>query len=126
MKCINCNQDIKERYSYVKTIDWDSFSYSDNTYERIVKATCKQCKIKYDNGKWIIPKNLQPTDKQKKTVLFIENRLNISFNGEELKTDYWKFISEYFNKAKEVKYYTPVDDPTYDDLGYYFDIGDFH
>lgn len=64
---------------------------------------CRHCRIKYDEHyrSWELPDILKPTEQQKKTVLFIQNRLNVCADSLVTKKQYCDFIGKYFDKAKK-------------------------
>lgn len=74
---------------------------------------CPKCKITFDDAwgddpeqenQWYIPYELRPSEKQKKTVLFIYNRIHLNSREHAegyTKGSYWKFINKYFNMAKK-------------------------
>lgn len=94
------------------TADYDLY-YDYNIYR------CPDCKIKYNedrrNNKWEIPKKLLPTEKQKNTILFINNRLHKNFES-LTKRQCWKIINEYFDKAKRVPLSHSYDNYDYCDI----------
>lgn len=100
MKCPNCEREMKNKSRWVQCI---SIAFWDEDYpmcEWYEEFWCWHCRIKYEEGKWTIPKKYErPTNKQIKTIKFINNTLNLT---EEpiLKNQCWKFINKYFEKAK--------------------------
>lgn len=124
-KCPNCNKKMIDK-SYTKMEEFyhwedEAFYYQKVKHEKFV---CEPCKIKYKDGKWKIPKKYLPTGKQIKTILFINNHLNMQI---EPLTKYqcWCDIKKYFNEAKN----TPLhDDQYYLDLQEYYgmDESDFY
>ena len=76
MKCINCKTEMKDKsYSYYGLGDWD-MDYPASYHE---EYRCPICKCKYINGKWEVPKKVEkPTEKQVKTILFINNKLQMA------------------------------------------------
>lgn len=119
VKCPNCNENIEITTKFTECMNDEHWGY----YDRFDSGTCKKCKIKYINGKWEIPKELQPTEKQCKTVKFIENRLDVKLHDDiGLKKRYWKFISQYFEEAKKVKLEPYYDEDYYD----WYDESDFY
>lgn len=114
--CPNCGKQIKTKRYFKSFWHWeDEREY----YYPTSKGECKTCHIKYDGGEFTIPNELKPTEKQKKTVMFIRNSLNIPYGEEGItKHTYWEFINRYFDKAKtlhnEQGYFDDgICDPTY-------------
>jgi len=65
--------------------------------------TCKKCSIKKINDKWSIPENYnKPTEKQIKTILFINNYLGTNYEP-LLKSPCWKIINENLQEAISYK-----------------------
>ena len=121
MKCIECGKEMKDKsYSYYGMGDWD-MDYPASYHEEYY---CKDCKIKYENGKWVIPKHIElPTQKQKNTILFINNKCDLSIKP-ITKKQCIRDIGKYFEKAKEI-----ADRPSYYDYDDYdwdsYSYGDF-
>lgn len=64
---------------------------------------CKQCKIKYKNDQWIIPKKYErPTEKQIRTILFINHHLRTNYEP-LLKKQCWYIINQNMQKAIDAK-----------------------
>ena len=100
MKCPNCDTEMK----YVNKGYW-GYPFSTGPepdypdwYPKDIYS-CKTCKIKKINDTWEIPKKYEPTEKQKSTILFINNRLHIDLEA-LTKHQCWLDINKYFNKAK--------------------------
>lgn len=110
MLCPNCGKEMK-------SIDRLFVGFGDEpdyeTYEHIGDE-CKKCCIKYDerSRSWKLPDTLKPTEKQKKTVLFIQGRLNVYADSIVTKKQYCDFIGKYFDEAKN------TDDFDYKEYGY--------
>lgn len=99
MTCPNCNRFMKDKsYWYYGFGDWD-MDYPTELHEEYV---CQHCKIKYVNGKWIIPDRFIATEKQQKTMLFINSVLHIEIPP-PTKIKAWSYISKYFDEAKLAK-----------------------
>jgi len=101
MKCPNCGKEMIDK-SYSKRerfYHWEDeeFYYRDNYYEKFV---CNDCKISFENDTWNIPNKLLPTEKQKKTILFINNHLSMDLKA-LTKHQCWLDIGKYFDKAKK-------------------------
>ena len=114
--CPNCGNPITMTEYYKRFYHWEDERHY---YYLATKGECTKCHIQRDDGEWIIPEDLLPTEKQKKTVMFIRNRLNIPYGEEGItKHTYWEFINRYFDKAKtlhnEQGYFDDgICDPTY-------------
>ena len=98
MNCPNCNRKMTDKsYEYYGWGSWD-MDYPDQFHEEF---KCGRCNISYINGQWKIPRALCPSEKQVKTVSFIENVL-----GKEAppptKNLYWKFIGEYLQRTVDI------------------------
>lgn len=100
MICPNCNKEMVNK-SYSVTITFCTGDEPDYyPTEWIEKYHCKECRIKFEEGKWIVPKRYQlATQKQIKCVNFINRKLGTDFNP-VLKTSTWKFIKDNIDKAK--------------------------
>ena len=101
MICPNCGREMKSIDSrYVGFGDEPDYDLYEHTGDE-----CRKCRIKYDNhyNSWILPDSLKPTEKQIRTVLFIQNRLNIHVNNLVTKKQYCEFIGKYFDVAKNTK-----------------------
>ena len=108
-KCPNCGKEVILTEYFKSFYHWeDECEY----YYKTSKGSCDACKISYDDGNWIIPEELQPTEKQKCTVMFIRNRLNPPLDDLGItKQSYIKFIGKYFEQAKK----TPLSSPIFSD-----------
>lgn len=97
MNCPNCNKEMKDKsYWHYGLGSWD-MDYPDVLYE---EYWCSDCRIKYINGEWIIPKKFEKaTYKQVKCANFICNELGLRFEP-ILKAKTWKFINTYLDAAK--------------------------
>lgn len=101
MNCPNCDKEMKDKSHAVEItfLTGDDPDYYPT--EWIEEYHCKDCKIKYDNGNWVILKAYPlATDKQIKCVNFINRQLGTCFNP-VLKHQTWKFIKENLSKAQE-------------------------
>lgn len=85
MKCPNCKQEMKSR-------------------EGFNKFRCVNCEINYIDKHWDVPLQYQPTDKQKRTIGFINGKLNTSFES-ITKHQSWEIIRDNFEDAKNVGKY---------------------
>lgn len=120
MICPECGHKMKHRYEYRGEYVFEDCS--ELYYKKVEVFRCPQCKIKYD-GEYHIPKKLQPTEKQKRTVKFIENRLGRHVDFPELRSYYSVFIFKWFDEAKQA-----LPKQTYlsdEDMCSYFDESDF-
>lgn len=97
--CPNCDKEMKNNsYMYYGLADWD-MDYPATEHEEYY---CKQCKIKYINGDWNIPKIIEvPTQKQIKCVNVINNVLGTDFIP-LIKNKTTKFIKENIEKSKDI------------------------
>lgn len=122
MNCPNCDCEMKHTYK-----EWWGFSFStgiEPDYPSLFchdEYSCAKCKIKYINGKWDIPDKFLPTEKQKKTILFINNHLNMDLEA-ITKHQCWIDIGKYFEEAKNTQLHT---DEWYEDLQECFSEADF-
>lgn len=117
MNCPNCNKAMKEKEYF--TLDFGYGMVGEEVYNRDVSYKCSSCKITYKNDKWIIPDEFKPTEKQEKTLLFINNRLGTYFEP-ITKHQCWEIINNNFEKAKDVivrRWYEGITDEDCDDLG---------
>lgn len=102
MNCPNCGIEMKNTYNNLLAHD----IYS-----------CKKCKITYTNiantkKVWDIPEKFRPTEKQRKTILFINHRLHINLEAitrHQCRID----IGKHFDAAKNAP---EAIDGWYDDL----------
>lgn len=123
MKCPNCGKEMKH---ICETVQFPDFSGTADDYELLgtyEEYKCKNCKIKYINGKWEIPSKYAPTERQRKTILFINNHLRMNLEA-LTKHQCWLDIGKYFEEAKK----TPLhSDDYWEDMQEFFDmsIGDF-
>ena len=103
MKCPNCGKEMKDIYHNVVSLG-DEPDY-DSVYHYC--SECKKCKIKYYPYKkeWEIPEEFKPTEKQKRTVMFIINRIFTDDNPLLTKKQYSEFINRYFEDAKKLNYH---------------------
>ena len=100
MKCPYCDEEMEYKdkgywgYPFSTGIEPD---YPDWICNDIY--TCKKCNIKNTNGEWKIPKKYnRPTDKQIKTLLFINNRLGTDYEP-LLKVQCWRIINKNLQDA---------------------------
>jgi hypothetical protein len=124
MKCPNCGKEMIDK-SYSKLEEFyhwedEDYYYRKNYYEKFV---CNDCKISFEDDEWHIPNNLMPTEKQKKTILFINNHLRMDLEA-LTKHQCWLDIGKYFEEAKKTPLYSKED---YWDMQEYFCMceGDF-
>ena len=101
MKCPNCGKEMKDIYHNMVSLG-DEPDY-DSVYHYC--SECKKCKIKYYPYKkeWEIPEKFKPTEKQKRTVMFIVNRIFVDDDSLLTKKQYSEFIGKYFDEAKEIE-----------------------
>ena len=118
IKCPNCGKDIKLTDEF-RECGWGWGEDYEGLYHLVTIGECKDCKIKYYNNEWTIPNELKPTEKQCRTVKFIENRLDARLHDDiGLKKRYWQFISQYFEEAKKIELEPYNDYEDYYDYGY--------
>lgn len=103
MKCPCCNEKMK--YKHKEGYYWPFSTgpepdYPDYYEENIYK--CKECHIKKINDKWEIPEKYKPTDKQVRTIHFINNVLSLDLEA-LTKKQCIKDIGKYLDKAKRKK-----------------------
>ena len=112
MKCPNCGKEMKDIYHNVVSLG-DEPDY-DSVYHYC--SECKKCKIKYYPHKkeWEIPEEFKPTEKQKRTVMFIINRIFTDDNPLLTKKQYSEFINRYFEDAKKVELSHEYEDEPFD------------
>ena len=98
MNCPNCEKEMKDKsYWHYGIGSWD-MDYPDVLHE---EYWCSDCRIKYVNGEWNIPKKFErATDKQVKCVKFINRELGTGYVP-LLKTKTWKFINDNLDDAKQ-------------------------
>lgn len=102
MKCPNCGKEME-------SLDRRFVGFGDepdyDTYEHIGDE-CKKCHIKYNehSRSWELPEELKPTEKQKRTIFFIRNRLDVRDDDPVTKKQHCDFIEKYFDKAKNFDY----------------------
>lgn len=102
MNCPNCNKEMQDK-SHGETITF--FTGDEPDYyptEWIEEYYCKECKIKFRKGIWMVPEKYpRATKKQENCVAFINRQLGTTFKP-VLKTSTWKFIKDNIERAKEV------------------------
>lgn len=88
MKCPNCGREMNTESRHIVYVGYQ----------------CDFCNISYNgyllNNQWSVPCEYAPTEKQKNTLLFINNRLGTDFKP-ITKNQCWKVINENFDKAKK-------------------------
>lgn len=94
IKCPNCGEEMKCECGNGHDVNFGG------TSEVLEKHTCSSCKITYDGSNWTIPDDKLPTDKQKNTILFINNRLNMDLKA-LTKRQCWLDTNQYFDEAKK-------------------------
>ena len=102
MKCPNCNKEMKDKSHSVTCtfLTGDEPDYYPEEWHE--EHYCKDCKIKYEDGVWDVPKKYPlATEKQIKCTNFINRQLGTHYSP-VLKTSTWKFIKEHLSEAKEV------------------------
>ena len=66
--------------------------------------SCATCGITYIDGAWNIPQKYQPTEKQKRTIDYINNRLGKNIKA-LTKHQCWVDIGKYLKRANNVYLY---------------------
>lgn len=120
MNCPNCDKEMKhffKEWEQWTMAHWDC-EHGDYCYED--KYYCSACKIKNINGNWKISDKYLPTEKQQKTILFINNHLGMDLKA-LTKHQCWLDINKYFSLAKEASLQPKEYD---DDLYEYFGISE--
>ena len=115
MLCINCKKEMKHKCETRRLLDFSGTADDEELEYTYEEYRCSSCRIKYVDYEWILPKKLQPSEKQKKTILFIKNRLSIE-ETPITANQHWLFINKYFKKAQKVilpRYSSGI---TYEDL----------
>lgn len=109
MKCPNCGKEMIDK-SYSKLEEFYHWEDEEYYYRKIYyeKFVCNDCKISFEDHKWNIPNNLMPTEKQKKTILFINNHLRMDLEA-LTKHQCWLDIGKYFYEAKNTPLYSDED-----------------
>ena len=104
--------------SYSKMEGFYHWEDEETYYQKVEheKFVCKECKIICFDQEWIIPKKYRPTEKQEKTILFINNHLKMDIEP-LTKHQCWIEINKYFDQAKNT--------PLYDDE-YYLDMQEYY
>ena len=98
MVCPNCNKEMEDKtYWYYGISDWD-MDYPATAHD---EYWCPDCRIKYINGEWFVPKGIErATYKQIKCVEFINRELRTNYKP-LLKNKTWKFIHDNLEDAKQ-------------------------
>ncbi len=77
MDCLNCGSEM---------------NIGDN------ELVCRRCNVSYSKGEWDIPEELLPTEKQRKTIQLINNRLHLGVEA-MTKGQCNRVIGEFFEEA---------------------------
>ncbi len=130
MECPNCFNEMvcKREIRYIPDL---SGTADDEELEYVWEQNkCKKCGISYEqdlccglHGKWKNIEKYAPTEKQKKTILFINSRLHLGLEA-LTKRQCWRDINKYFDEAKETPKYTDEDWLDIQEA-YGMDYGDF-
>ena len=100
MICPNCGKAMTDKSHSVTLTFWTGDEPDYYPTEWVEEYYCKECKIKFDDGKWIVPKKYpRATEKQIKCAMFINRQLGTSFDP-VLKTSTWRFIKDNIARAK--------------------------
>lgn len=122
MKCPNCRREMTSALEFKSFYHWEdeeTYWYKDTVYK------CPSCNIEYEykKGKWTIPTELKPTEKQINTVMFITTKLPHLSCECLTKSQCWDFIHQNFALAKKIR----PSYPTEEDLEQYgYDISMFY
>lgn len=105
VKCLNCDKEMDNK-SYCKMEEFYHCGDKEIYYQKVEhkKFVCKSCKIIYLDDEWKIPEKYNPTEKQKKTILFINNHLGMDIQP-LTKHQCWLDIGKYFERAKKTPLY---------------------
>ena len=98
MNCPNCNKEMKDKsYWYYGISDWD-MDYPATLHE---EYWCSDCRIKYINEEWVIPKVFErATERQVRCAEFINRELGTGYEP-LLKKQTWEFINKHIEEAKQ-------------------------
>lgn len=125
MNCPNCDKEMKYRDDGHWGFPFTTGPEPD--YPDWIKKDvyfCKACRIRKVNDEWTIPKKYAPTEKQQKTIMFINNRLNLHLEA-LTKHQCWIDIGKYFEKAKKIRLHShEYDEEVQDYFG--IDASDFY
>lgn len=100
-KCPNCGKQMEHETESVSQRGLTTGIEEDDELSSIKERyCCKECKITYDGIQWKVPDDMLPTDKQKKTLQFINSRLDMDLEA-ITKHQCWMVIGQYFDKAKQ-------------------------
>lgn len=102
MLCPNCRKEMKFKHEVRHHLDFSGTAEDDELEYDWFQWRCGQCRIAYD-GEWDIPKKYAPTEKQRKTILFINGRLGLHLEA-LTKHQCWLDIGKYFDDAKDTPY----------------------
>lgn len=99
MNCPNCNKEMTDLSYYIE----DVYGFGDEpdytSHTKVDKFKCTKCGISMEDGKWKLPKTLNPaSEKQVKTVEWI-NRVLGTDCVPLLKGQCWRFIAEHMEDA---------------------------
>lgn len=99
MRCPCCEKEMK----YIEGGYWDFLKFADPTWMISDEYKCDTCNISYKGHQWKIPEKYnRPTEKQIKTVKFINQYLGFEFEP-LLKTQCWRIINKYLKEAQKCK-----------------------
>ena len=115
MICPNCGSPMVEAKDFRSFYHWED----ECTYYKLIDISkCNRCGITNEDGKWVIPESLKPTQKQERTVVFIESRLDVYYDPEvKLRRNCSEFIAKYFEKAKNEPIYSQLTEEDCDYIG---------
>lgn len=122
MKCPNCQKTMEKTSDFELQSEIDDGFWLKHYYMKMFIYTCKDCNIKYEkgeygdyDGKWYIPEQLKPTQKQINFANKIGVMLNLNTDKLLTKHQYWEFIKN--NKDKFQQTYEDIRDGDHGYLG---------
>lgn len=105
MKCPNCGKKMKYKHGIGNYIDFSGTAEDGELEYYWEEYDCNACHITYDGENWDIPDKYKPTEKQIRTILFINNHLNMDLKA-LTKHQCWIDIGRYFEEAKNTPLYS--------------------
>lgn len=109
MKCPDCGAEMVFEDGIGYHLDFSGTAEDDELEYWWYRYTCANCMIINESGKWLIPDSKKPTDKQLRTLMFIENRTGRTCRG-LTKRQCQLFIGKWFDVAKGIKSYRQIFD----------------
>lgn len=102
--CPNCGQPMRTRSGEYTVPDFSGTAEDWEMATPYEICTCTPCGIERVNGAWHVPEDLQPSDKQKKMILFINGRLNLGLEP-VTKRQCWLDTQKYYESARSAYNY---------------------